>query len=179
VLFALIDQQPRPIIEAATNGLTDLESRIATPQTGHAFAAELSDAHERGFKMSAQDNKELIERGYAAFSAGDIDTVMSMFDDDIEWVQPGDSSVSGTFHGKTEVTEHMGRLAEKSLAVKLIQLVAEGDTVVAITEVTAGGETGEDADVFTVRNGKTVRAQIHGDTSLLERVYGKKQLAAG
>jgi hypothetical protein len=33
--------------------------------------------------------------------------------------------------------------------------------------------------VFTVRNGKTVRAQMHGDTSLLERVYGKKQLAAG
>jgi uncharacterized protein len=129
--------------------------------------------------MSAQDNKELIERGYAAFSAGDIDTVMSMFDDDIEWVQPGDSSVSGTFHGKTEVTEHMGRLAEKSLTVKLIQLVAEGDTVVAITEVTAGGETGEDADVFTVRNGKTVRAQMHGDTALMERVYGKKQLATG
>jgi ketosteroid isomerase-like protein len=63
--------------------------------------------------------------------------------------------------------------------VKLLQLVAEGDTVVAITEVTAGGETGEDADVFTVRNGKTVRAQMHSDTSLLERVYGKKQLAAG
>ena len=57
--------------------------------------------------------------------------------------------------------------------------LAEGDTVVALTEVTAGGETGQDADVFTLRNGKTVRAQVHGDTSLLERVYGKKQLAAG
>ncbi len=70
-------------------------------------------------------------------------------------------------------------MAEKSLTVKLNQLVAEGDTVVAITEVTAGGETGEDADVFTVRNGKTVRTQMHGDTALMERVYGKKQLAAG
>ena len=129
--------------------------------------------------MSAQDNKETIKRGYAAFSAGDIETVMSLFDDDIEWVQPGQSAVSGTFHGKAEVMEHLGRLAEKSLTVKLSQLVAEGDTVIAITEVTAGGETGEDADVFTVRNGKTVRAQMHGDTSLLERVYGKKQLAAG
>jgi uncharacterized protein len=129
--------------------------------------------------MSAQDNKEIIQRGYAAFSAGDVESVMNSFDDDIEWVQPGGSSVSGTFHGKTEVMEHLARLAEKSLTVKLIQLVAEGDTVIAITEVTAGGETGEDADVFTVRNGKTVRAQIHGDTALLERVYGKKQLAAG
>jgi len=129
--------------------------------------------------MSEQDNKELIQRGYAAFSSGDLETVMSLFDDDIEWVQPGNSSVSGTFHGKTEVTEQFGRLAEKGLTVKLNRLIAEGDTVVAITEVTAGGETGEDADVFTVRNGKTVRAEIHGDTALLERVYGKKQLAAG
>ena len=65
--------------------------------------------------------------------------------------------------------EHIGRLAEKDLTVNFKALVAEGDTVVAITEVTAGGETGEDADVFTVRNGKTVSARVHGDTGLLER----------
>ncbi|MDT5182120.1 MAG: uncharacterized protein QOJ20_3983 [Mycobacterium sp.] len=129
--------------------------------------------------MSEQDNKEFIKRGYEAFAAGDIEAVMSLFDDDIEWVQPGQSAVSGTFHGKAEVMEHLGRLAEKSLTVNLIQLVAEGETVVAITQVSAGGETGEDADVFTMRDGKTVRAQVHGDTALLERVYGKKQLAAG
>jgi uncharacterized protein len=129
--------------------------------------------------MSEQDNKELIQRGYEAFSSGDLDTVMSLFDDDCEWVQPGQSAVSGTFHGKAEVMEHFGRLAEKGLTVKLKRLVAEGDTVVAITDVTAGGETGENADVFTIRDGKTVRVESHGDTALVERVYGKKQLAAG
>jgi ketosteroid isomerase-like protein len=129
--------------------------------------------------MSEQDNKEVIQRGYAAFSAGDVESVMNLFDDDIEWVQPGASTVSGTFHGKTEVMEHLGRLAEKGLTVKLNQLIAEGETVVALTEVTAGGETGQDADVFTLRDGKTVRVDTHGDTALLERVYGKKQLAAG
>lgn len=129
--------------------------------------------------MSEQENKELVKRGYEAFSAGDLDTVMSLFDDDIEWVQPGQSAVSGTLHGKTEVTEQFGRLAEKDLTVRLDRLVAEGDTVVAITQVSAGGETGENADVFTIRNGKTVRVEIHGDTSLTERVYGKKQHAAG
>jgi uncharacterized protein len=129
--------------------------------------------------VSEQENKELIKKGYAAFSAGDVETVMSLFDDDVEWVQPGQSAVSGTYHGKAEIMEYMGRLAEKSVAVKLIRLLAEGDTVVAITEVTAGGETGEDADVFTIRDGKTVRAEMHGDTALLERVFGKKQLATG
>jgi len=149
------------------------------PRPATPLAAELTDAHERGFKMSEQDNKDAIKRGYEAFSSGDLETVMSLFDDDIEWVQPGDSTISGTFHGKTEVMEHFGRLAEKSLTVKLNQLIAEGDTVVAITEVSAGGETGEDADVFTMRNGKTVSARIHGDTALTERVYGKKQHATG
>ena len=129
--------------------------------------------------MSEQDNKELIQRGYEAFSSGDMNTVMDLFDDECEWVQPGDSAVSGTFHGRTEILEHLGRMAQKDLRVTLKKLIAEGDTVVAITDVTAGGETAEDADVFIVRNGKTVRVETHGDTAIMERVYGKKQLAAG
>jgi ketosteroid isomerase-like protein len=129
--------------------------------------------------MSEQENKELVQRGYEAFSSGDLDTVMSLFDDDVEWVQPGQSAVSGTFHGKTEVLEQFGRLAEKGLTVKLERTIGEGDTVVALTEVTVGGQTSHDADVFTIRDGKTVHVQVHGDTALLEQIYGKKQLAAG
>jgi ketosteroid isomerase-like protein len=129
--------------------------------------------------MSEQENKELIRRGYEAFSNGDLETVMNLFDDDIDWQQPGQSAISGTFHGKTEVKEHFARLAEKGLTVKLDRLIAEGDTVVALTEVTAGGETGRDADVFTIRDGKTVTVLVLGDTAMVERVYGKKQLAAG
>ena len=129
--------------------------------------------------MSAEENKAIIERGYAAFTSGDMETVMNLFDDDIEWVQPGASAVSGTFHGKAEVMEHLARLAEKDLTVTLNRLVAEGDTVVALTAVSAGGESGDDADVFVIRDGKTVRVEAHGDTALMERVYGKKQLAAG
>jgi len=129
--------------------------------------------------MSEQDNVEVIKRGYEAFAAGDVEAVMNSFDDDVEWIQPGESAISGTYRGKSEVMEYLGRLAEKSLAVKLIDLFAEGDTVVALTEVSAGGETGRDADVFTVRNGKTVRALMHGDTAMMERVYGKKAMTAG
>ena len=129
--------------------------------------------------VSEQENKELIKKGYAAFAAGDVQAVMDLFDDDIEWVQPGQSAISGTFHGKSEVMEFMSRLAEKSPTVTVKRLIAEGDTVIAITEVTVGGETGEDADVFTVRDGKAIRMEVHGDTSILERVYGKKALAAG
>jgi len=131
--------------------------------------------------MSDQEQKniELVRKGYEAFSAGDVDTVMSLFDDNIEWVQPGDSAISGTYHGKAELGEHLSRLAEKSVTVKLNRLLADGDTVVALTEVTVGNERGEDADVFTLRDVKTVRVQVHTDTAIMERVYGRKKVAAG
>jgi ketosteroid isomerase-like protein len=70
-------------------------------------------------------------------------------------------------------------LAEKSVTVKLNRLLADGDTVVALTEVAVGDERGQDADVFTLRGGKTVRVQVHTDTAVMERVYGRKQVAAG
>ena len=119
-------------------------------------------------------NIEVIKKGYEAFSSGDIETVMNLFDDDVEWVQPGDSTISGTYRGKTEVIEYLGRLAEKDVAVKVNRLIGEGDTVIALTDVSAGGESGQNADVFTLRDGRTVRVQVHTDTAMLERVYGKK-----
>jgi ketosteroid isomerase-like protein len=130
--------------------------------------------------MSEQEqNIELIKKGYAAFAAGDIDTVMSLLDDNIEWVQPGDSAISGTYHGKRELGDLISQLAEKSTTVTPHRFLADGDTVVMLGETTADNETSEAAQVFTLRNGKTVRSQVYGDTALLERTYGKKQVATG
>jgi ketosteroid isomerase-like protein len=33
---------------------------------------------------------------------------------------------------------------------------------------------GADADVYTLRDGKIVRAQIYTDTAMMERVFGRK-----
>jgi uncharacterized protein len=131
---------------------------------------EVSDQTER--------NIEVVKKGYEAFSTGDIETLMSLFDDNIEWVQPGDSAISGTYRGKGELGDLIGRLAEKSATVKLNRLLGGDDIVVGLTDVTVGGETGQDADVFSVRDGKIVRAQVYSDTAMLERVFGRKQVAA-
>jgi ketosteroid isomerase-like protein len=130
--------------------------------------------------MSEQEqNIEVIKKGYEAFAAGDIETVMRLFDDNIEWVQPGQSAISGTYHGKGEVGQFFARLAEKSATATPRRFIADGDMVVVLTDVAVGDERGEDADVYTLRDGKTVRVQVHTDTALMERVYGKKQVAAG
>ncbi len=128
--------------------------------------------------MSAEQNIDTIRRGYEAFAAGDMETVLSLFDDDVEWVQPGDSAISGTYHGKAEFLDFLGKLAEKGATVKVNRLIADGETVVALTDVALGSESAQDADVFTLRDGKTVRAQVYTDTAMMERIYGRKQVAS-
>src|ERR1700694_2181813 len=99
-----------------------------------AVAGETVDTNEGSRKMSEQErNIEIVKKGYQAFSAGDIETVMSLYDDNIEWVQPGDSVISGTYHGKGELGELLGRLAEKSPTIKPRRFLADGDTVVVLS----------------------------------------------
>jgi uncharacterized protein len=130
--------------------------------------------------MSEQEqNIEVIKKGYEAFSTGDLETMMSLFDDNIEWVQLGDSAISGTYHGKGELGDYFRRLGEKTTTIKPLRFLADGDTVIVLSDVTINGEASQGAEVFTLRDGKTVRAQLFEDTALMERVYGKKQVAAG
>src|ERR1700745_2573269 len=129
--------------------------------------------------MSDQEQKtiELVKKGYEAFSAGDGDTVMSLFDDNIEWIQPGDSAISGTYHGKKELAELLGKMGEKQKARSPSRFLADGDLVVVLGQGTVAGETTDQAQAITVRNGKAVRVQGYADTAPQERIFGRKQSA--
>lgn len=130
--------------------------------------------------MSEEErNVELIKRGYDAFAAGDVDQLMSLLDDNVEWVQPGESAISGIYHGKGELGGLLARMAEKSATVTPTQFVADGDTVVVIGDVSVDGETSQGVNVYTIRDGKTAQVRAYGDTAMLERHYGKKQVSTG
>ena len=45
--------------------------------------------------MAGEQNVETAKKAYAAFSGGDAAGAMSNMADDIEWVTPGNSAVSG------------------------------------------------------------------------------------
>jgi ketosteroid isomerase-like protein len=126
----------------------------------------------------SEQNIELVRRGYQAFASGDTEALMALFDDDIEWVQPGDSAVSGTYRGKTELSGFLAGLAAKSPMIAPHRFLADGDTVVVLSEASVGGERGHSAEVYTIRNGKTVRVEVYGDTAMMERQYGRKNVAA-
>lgn len=125
--------------------------------------------------MSAAENKTATQAAYQAFSAGDLEGAMRNLADDVEWIVPGNSTVSGTYRGKDEVAGFFAKLASKSFRTEPEHFIAEGDHVVVLTRTTSEGEVSADqADVLTFRDGKVVRFQSAADTALLEAVWGTK-----
>lgn len=126
----------------------------------------------------SEQNIELVRSGYQAFASGDNEALMALFDDDIEWVQPGESAVSGTYRGKTELGQFLAGLATKEPIIAPHRFLADSDTVVVLSEASVGGERAHSAEVYTIRNGKTLRVEVYGDTAMMERQYGRKNVAA-
>jgi ketosteroid isomerase-like protein len=60
----------------------------------------------------AHSNEGLLRRGYEAFAAGDIQTVLGILADDIAWHIGGENQISGDYHGHDEVVGFFGRLVE-------------------------------------------------------------------
>ena len=124
--------------------------------------------------MSASENVETSKKAYAAFSAGDLETAMNNWDDNIEWVVPGNSTMSGTYRGKAEVMGFLAKVAERSFTTAPSRFLADDDVLVVLTQVTAGGESAPQADVWTFRDGKIVKGLTLGDTAMQERIWGTK-----
>ena len=124
--------------------------------------------------MSKDQNVETLNKGYAAFSSGDAEGALRDLDDNIEWVEPGSYTLSGTYHGKAEVGQFFAKIAEHSFTTTPTRFIADGDEVVVLTEITVEGESSHGADVFTFRDGKVVKVESFLDTAVMERVYGRK-----
>lgn len=124
--------------------------------------------------MAGEENIETAKRGYAAFSAGDAEGAMADMHDDVEWVTPGNSAISGTRQGKQQVGELWATFADKQFSTTPQYWFSDADRVVVLTQVSIGGETYDAADVLTFRNGKLAKFQTAGDTAALERIFGSK-----
>jgi uncharacterized protein len=124
--------------------------------------------------MSASENKATTQAAYKAFSAGDLEGAMKDMADDIEWIEPGNSTISGTYRGKDEVAGLFMTLASKSFRTEPQYFIADGDHVVVLTRITADGQSAEQADVLTFRAGKLAKFQASSDTAMQERTWGKR-----
>jgi len=125
--------------------------------------------------MSEQQNLDIIRRGYEAFGHGDIDTLLGLFDEQIEWVTPGPAELptSGRRTGKEQVAQFFG-IVNDLFEIHRFEpkdMIAQGDRVVVLGEesatVKATGKVLDNswAHVFTLRDGRVVAFQEYFDTA--------------
>jgi uncharacterized protein len=124
--------------------------------------------------MSAEENIENTKKAYAAFAAADIDGASANIADDIEWIVPGNSTISGTYRGKDEVIGFWIKLAEKGFTTVPEHFIGDDERVVVLTNITADGHSADQVDVLTFRDGKVTRFQTAGDTAMQEHIWGTK-----
>jgi hypothetical protein len=124
--------------------------------------------------MSGEENLEKTKTAYEAFSRGDAEAAMRDLADDIEWVVAGNSAISGTYRGKQQVGQFWAKLAEKGFSTNPQYWFSDDERVVVLTQTTVEGQTSDQADVLTFRDGKVVKFQSAGDTALTERIYGTR-----
>ena len=138
--------------------------------------------------MSTEANKQIVIDFFAALSRGDTEAGFQLLADDMTWTVIGDTPVSGTYRGLKAIQEDfLGKVFqqidhEAGIAMEMVELIAEGDKVVARTKGTVTGKYGPYNNtychVFTVRDGKIVENIEHLDTALIETaLYGKKLAA--
>jgi uncharacterized protein len=124
--------------------------------------------------MSAEENLARTKQAYAAFAAGDVEGAAANLADDIEWIVPGNSTISGTYRGKAEVIGFWMKLPEKGFTTTPEHFVGDDERVVVLTNTAADGQSSDSVDVLTFRDGKVVKFQTASDTALQEKIWGSK-----
>ncbi|WIX80881.1 nuclear transport factor 2 family protein [Amycolatopsis carbonis] len=113
--------------------------------------------------MAEHPNATIIRRGYAAFSAGDVEALTELLAADAVQHMPGHNVFSGDHHGRDAILSMYGQLAARSdgtLRVTLEEVYANDDEVVTVYHSTGThGDKHLDtrhALVFRMRDGKAV-----------------------
>jgi ketosteroid isomerase-like protein len=132
--------------------------------------------------MSASENKQTVEKIFAALSRGDGEGYLAGLADDVEFKIEGTTKFSGTFHGKQQVIERllqplMAEL-EGGLAIAVDHIYADGDTVIVQahgrSKTKRGGTYNNSyCQIFRVAGGKVKSIVEYLDTALVDQAFGK------
>ena len=132
--------------------------------------------------MEDARNTKVVQEAYAAFSRGDIQTLLSKLADDIVWtgVYGAGSQVptAGERRGKAAVAEFFKQVGESVNFSRFEpnEFIAAGDKVVALGHYTATTPIKKSFDsdfamVFTLRNGQVTRFQEFCNSAAINAAY--------
>ena len=126
--------------------------------------------------MSAQQNKQLIQKALAEFAEGKADTFLDALAEDVvlETARyPQDIlKIKGPYHGKEGMLEFLGLVDQyfETLAFEPREFIAEDDKVVVLLyEKSRVKSTGKEIEqdfvqIWTLRGGKIVHCKLSEDT---------------
>jgi len=125
--------------------------------------------------MNEQQNVDIVRRGYEAFGHGDLDAMMKLFDENIEWISPGPAELptAGTRRGLQQVAEFFKSVNEvfEIQRFEPNAFIAQGDRVIVLgTETSRIKATDRVLDLdwahaFTLRDGLVVAFHEYIDTA--------------
>ncbi|KAB1188620.1 MULTISPECIES: nuclear transport factor 2 family protein [Haloferax] len=130
--------------------------------------------------ISKRANVEILEDAYEAYNEGDLETVVSTFADDIEWVEPEGGLGGGTHRGPDAVLNDifMPTLdAMDEVAAKPERFIDGGDTVVVVGKLTGTAKgTGTRlavpfAHIIDMKDGKISKCVNNTDTALFQQLF--------
>ena len=127
----------------------------------------------------AESKEDTVRRGYQAFSEGDMETLGSLYTDDVVQTMPGKHLLSGEYPGRDNVLGLYGKLFELSggtFKVELKSVKTEGDKVVSVhhTQAERGGKTLSDDEsiAFTFSGDKISRLDVTpGDQAAVDAFW--------
>ena len=112
----------------------------------------------------AQQNADVVRRGYAAFNAGDAEALTEIFAENSSWHTPGRSPIAGDNRGREAVFAQFGRYVgetDGTFAATLKNVMVSEDGRVIGMHHNSGERNGKRLDVdcciaFEVVDGKIV-----------------------
>ena len=85
--------------------------------------------------MSVQENVQIVKDGFAAFDRGDMQGLLALFTEDIEWIVPGEGwPLAGTYREHAGVADLFQKISEM-LEISFLEtreFVSQGDRVLVV-----------------------------------------------
>jgi ketosteroid isomerase-like protein len=140
--------------------------------------------------MSEAGNTQAVKDAYAAFQRGDINAILALLDEQVEWEgvkgSEGVAPQAGVKRGRAAVAEFFSivgsTLEFHEFAPK--EFVAQGEQVAAIgsykatVKATRRSVAADWVMVFTFRAGKVIRFREFSDSAAVNRAYAGSAVMA-
>jgi ketosteroid isomerase-like protein len=130
--------------------------------------------------MAAHPNATVVHDAFAAFAAGDLQTLGAAFTDDVVWHVPGMGRFGGRFEGREAVLDRLARMRDAGIRTRLEvhDVVANDEHAVALVHLHVANAEGQTYDqqqvqVWHMREGRCSEYwAMNEDQAVLDLLLG-------